>query len=178
MTVPPPYRIRHARREEIPLLGAIKRVSAMRFSTDDIPEPHRSTHIIPEHILHQALADGLLWVAADAEDRPVGYALLRPEGEHLTLHQVDVLPEHGGKGLGRALVETGISRSRELGRDALYLTTFAHLPWNAPFYAKLGFTVTPDKELPGSILNILEEERAVAANRVAMRLELSRDRQF
>lgn len=32
----------------------------------------------------------------------------------------------------------------------LTLTTFAHIPWDAPYYARLGFeTISPDQLTPG-----------------------------
>lgn len=172
MGIPQPYTIRPACREEFPALARIKTASAMRFSTDDIPEPHRSTHTVPEAVLESAITRGMVWAVADGEDIPVGYAVLEENNNVIVLYQVDVLPEHGGRGLGRALVERAVGRARELGYDALYLTTFRHVAWNAPFYAKLGFDFPPERELPEGVLATLAEERAFARGRVAMRKAL------
>lgn len=172
MPVPAEYAIRLARREEIPLLAPLQLAAAKRFSTDDLPEPLRSTYTVPREYLEEAFARGALWVGARPDGNPVGYAVLR-EAEGLAfLFQVDVLPEYGRKGLGGALIERVISRARELDYGELYLTTFGHVPWNAPFYAKLGFTILRDGEMPAYVRSMLREERALAANRVAMRKAL------
>ena len=88
------------------------------------------------------------------------------------LYQVDVLPEVGGRGIGRALVLRAVSHAREAGYDYLYLTTFRHVPWNAPFYAKLGFAALADEDMPEPLLASLQEERIFSRNRIAMRKPL------
>lgn len=172
MNIPSAYAIRLAVREEFTRLNQIKIASAVRFSSDDVPEPYKSTHTVPEDIMIQAHAKEMLWVASDRKDFPVGYALLEENEGTIVLYQVDVLPEHGQRGLGKLLVERAISRARELGYSELYLTTFRHLPWNAPFYEKLGFTFPSPCEVPENIIATLNAELAATANRVVMRLVL------
>ena len=54
------------------------------------------------------------------------------------------------------------------------LTTFTHVPWNAPFYARLGFTALDDAGLPQFLKDILEEEKLCGlTNRVGMCLPLA-----
>jgi GNAT superfamily N-acetyltransferase len=55
------------------------------------------------------------------------------------LHEIDVLPEHGRKGLGRALVLRVAEWARANGYPSATVTTFRNLPWNTPSYASVGF---------------------------------------
>ncbi len=53
------------------------------------------------------------------------------------------------------------------------LTTFASLPWNAPFYERLGFRRLAGAERGGRLAALLRaEERRGLRDRVAMRLDL------
>lgn len=169
------YAITEALAEHIPLLARIELAGASLFSEKDLPA-HARTETLPLHRLTEGLAEGALWTAL-WEGAPVGYALMRQEEGTALLAQIDVLPEHGRRGLGKALVSRAAARAAELGYDALYLTTFAHIAWNAPFYAKQGFLVMPEDAAPPLMQRILRQEyEAGFANRVIMRLSLPRVR--
>jgi N-acetylglutamate synthase-like GNAT family acetyltransferase len=45
----------------------------------------------------------------------------------------------GRKRIGRQLIACVADHARTLGLTSLTLTTFRDVPWNAPFYARLGF---------------------------------------
>ena len=84
---------------------------------------------------------GTLLVAED--DGPggqvVGFAHLTfPEG-FAHLDQISVLPTHGRRGIGAALVRAVMEEARWVGHDRLSLCTYRDLPWNGPFYVSLGF---------------------------------------
>lgn len=61
---------------------------------------------------------------------------------HAHLEQLSVSPEHARCGYGRKLVEAAMAYARDRGHDRMSLRTFADVPWNAPFYERLGFVVT------------------------------------
>ncbi len=88
--------------------------------------------------------------------------------------QLAVLPEHGRQGYGRALMEAASDWARSERFDAITLTTFRDVPWNGPFYEKLGFT-TMDTLTP-ELSDIREHERVIGDDdfgpRMAMRLVL------
>jgi GNAT superfamily N-acetyltransferase len=67
----------------------------------------------------------------------VGFAHVGDLDDGLHLHQLAVHPEHGRRGLGTALLAAVFGRAA--GR-AVTLTTFRHIPWNAPWYEARGFT--------------------------------------
>lgn len=167
------YAIMKAESRHLPLLNAIELAAAQIF-----PE-----HYLPEHILSETLlmdvllaanAQGLLWVAVDACGAPVGYVLVQVVDGMALLAQMDVHPDHGRQGLGTALIRQAIRKIREKGLSECYLTTFADIAWNAPFYAKLGFSVVGEADMPKAIAEILREEQERGLmSRVAMRLKIS-----
>lgn len=98
----------------------------------------------------------LLWVAR-FHGQPVGFALVEPLDGGLHLEELDVLPEHGGRGVGRALVETVIHHA-EAHQKVLTLCTFRDVPWNAPWYARLGFReLSSAEQWPGLAARVAEE---------------------
>ena len=58
-------------------------------------------------------------------------------GAHLA--QLSVQPDHGRRGLGRALLRAACEWALGHGYDELTLTTYRDVPWNGPFYASEGF---------------------------------------
>ena len=171
--LPPGYTLEAAQEAHVPPLQAIETAAAGMFPPGFLPEHILSDHV-PRDLLLEALRAGALPVVLDADRRPVGYGLLRLVDGLALLAQLDVHPAHGRKGLGTALVARVADIARRRGAKTLYLTTFAHVPWNAPFYARLGFSVVPEDRQPPVIREILAEERAMGlTDRVAMRLPLS-----
>lgn len=162
------YYTRLATADELPALRAIELAAARRFSESDLPEPMRSGYTVPVQYLQQAFNRQALWVAQTSDNQLAGYSIMREADNLALLYQLDVLPQYGKQGIGRELVLKAISRAEELDYNVIYLTTFRHIAWNAPFYAKLGFIIMPDDELPPALLDRLNQERALLANRVAM----------
>jgi GNAT superfamily N-acetyltransferase len=74
-----------------------------------------------------------------AGDPPVGLCRIDKVGEGAHLEQLSVHPDHGGRGIGRALLRAGIAWAREHGYGELTLATYRDVPWNGPFYASEGF---------------------------------------
>ena len=85
------------------------------------------------------------WVAVDEHDRPVAYLTSSTVDGCAHIDQVTVAPTHARRGLGAALIDHLAAVS---GAPALTLTTFRDVPWNAPYYERLGFRVfEPGPEL-------------------------------
>jgi hypothetical protein len=102
------YTIGLSRPHELSLLPAIERQASDLFLefpfTADIPAD--PTPVAEFEAGHRA---GLLWVARTGADEPVGFALVNDFGPHLHLEEVDVLPQHGRRGLGTRLVREVLS---------------------------------------------------------------------
>jgi GNAT superfamily N-acetyltransferase len=112
-------------------------------------------------------------VVAYADTAPVGFALvemLAPDAPHL--EEVDVHPSHGRRGLGTALVRATCVWTAVFGHPAITLTTFRAVPWNAPFYARLGFEEVPTSAWSPALAAVVDGETARGldpAARVVMR---------
>jgi GNAT superfamily N-acetyltransferase len=89
-------------------------------------------------------------VAVDAADVPVGYLLLDVVDGAAHIEQVSVHPRHARRGLGRSLIERAARWGRGRGLRALTLTTYVEVPWNGPYYKRLGFRfLAAGDETPG-----------------------------
>jgi GNAT superfamily N-acetyltransferase len=170
--------IRPARADDLPELRAVERAAGQPFRdigmaavADDEPPT------VEELAAYQA--DGRAWVFADefsgAPDRPVAYLLVAVVDGHAHLEQVSVRPEYARRGIGRRLVEVAREWARAHGFAELSLTTYAEVPWNGPYYARLGFEEVPaDRLSPGlAALRAAEAEKGLDAwPRVVMRQRL------
>ncbi|MFC9787289.1 GNAT family N-acetyltransferase [Rhodococcus sp. NPDC127528] len=100
---------------------------------------------------------GRAWVCTDVGDAPVGYALALEVDDGAHLEQVSVHPGYAGRRRGADLVDAVSAWAAGRGLPWLTLTTFAAVPWNAPYYERLGFTIVPDADLTAGL-------RAIRAN--------------
>ena len=105
-----------------------------------------------------AMVEGHLWVAL-AGDVPVGFAHIELlEAGRAHLREIDVLPEHGRRGIGARLVEAVCDWAQDAGFEAVTLTTFREVPFNMPFYAKMGFAEIAEEESSDTLRAILADE--------------------
>ncbi|MFB9352291.1 GNAT family N-acetyltransferase [Streptomyces heliomycini] len=128
-------------------------------------------------VLERHRRAGRCWVAAEApDDRPVAYLIAEPVDGALHVEQVSVHPRAARRGVGRALLAHAAGHARERGLTALTLTTFADVPWNAPYYARLGFRTLDGPGLTPGLRRIRAEEAAHGLDRwprVCMRAEVA-----
>lgn len=125
--------------------------------------------------LARAQADGRLWIAADEDDVPVGFALVITVDGLPHLQELDVLTRWHRRGIGRQLIDAIVADARAAGHPALTLTTFTDVPWNAPYYARLGFEPVADAALTPELREVYEHEAPGGTTlnpRIAMRLDL------
>jgi ribosomal protein S18 acetylase RimI-like enzyme len=110
---------------------------------------------------------------------PVGFAQVDELGGLAHLAELDVAPGRMRQGIGSALLESACVWAREHGYRAITLTTFADVPWNAPFYAARGFVEVD--ELSPELAEVRDWERArgldALGRRIAMCRALSSDDQ-
>lgn len=162
--------IRPALPADVLSLPAIEAAAGEVFRSIGMPEVADDTLPDVEELIRHA-SDGRVWVAT-VSSQVVGYALavLRDGGAHL--EQVSVHPDHAGQRIGADLIDAVTSCARDRGDERLTLTTFANVPWNAPYYRRLGFQALPDDALGPQLTAELSEERdRFTAPRVAMARE-------
>ncbi|MBN1813926.1 MAG: GNAT family N-acetyltransferase [Anaerolineae bacterium] len=167
------YKIRPANPQDIPSLPEIERAAGELFASCDLVQDLH--HTVPIGELERAQKAGRLWVATGPEEQPVGFALVTVVDGLAHLDELDVHPEHGRRGLGAALVETVCEWATSSEFKAITLSTFRDVPWNAPFYTRLGFHILTEDELTEGLLRLREAEvewGLPISERVVMRREL------
>lgn len=127
-----------------------------------------------EDVLSAYIRSGWAWVSVDA-NVVVAYLVAEVVDGALHIEQVSVHPDYAGRRLGQGLIERAAAEALQTGLDALTLTTFADVPWNAPYYARLGFDPVPEEDLTPGLTAIRDEERSHGLDRwprLAMRRSL------
>jgi len=159
-------------KEHLRFIPGIEVAAASIFPGDDLPEDARF-QVTDSAELNLAVEAARLWVAVKEDKQPIGFAMANIIDGEAYLQEVGVLPEFGRRGIGRRLVNSVITWARVEGFKSVLLVTFKHLPWNAPFYAKLGFRKVQRASHGPEISQLFHEEKARGIdidNRVAMRL--------
>lgn len=164
-------RIRPATPAELPALQDIERAAGTPFRAlgmaaiaDDEPPAL--------DVLECFRRAGRAWVACDDGDRPMAYLICEPVDGSLHIEQVSVHPDFAHRGVGRTLLAHAADRADEEGLSGLTLTTFTEVPWNAPYYTRLGFRVLDDTELTPGLRKIRAHESELGLDkwpRVCMR---------
>ena len=151
--------IRAPREDELPGLVELEAAAQTTFGEPGgIPEI-AGDEPWPVEWLQRFTTRDRAWVAlADGDDVPVAYLVAEPVDGFLHVEQVSVHPRAARHGFGRALIDHLAAVAREDGVPALTLTTFADVPWNAPYYARLGFTVIDEGSLTAGLRRIRERE--------------------
>jgi GNAT superfamily N-acetyltransferase len=169
----PGYIIRFAHVEELALLAQIERSAATLFL--DTPYAFLvDAEPLPLEFVQQRFQAGQVWVAVE-QQVVIGYALTRKVDATLYLQEIDVEPKHGRRGIGTALIATIQAWAKLSGYSVLSLSTFRDIPWNAPFYAKLGFHILDESELKAGFQQLRRQELAAGlpiADRVIMYCDL------
>ena len=150
--------IRDARAEDLPKLRGIEaaageafRLIGMAAIADDPPPALDALAVYQQ--------EGRAWVATDSADDPIAYILLDVVDRFAHIEQVTVHPQYARRGIGGALIEEAAGWAAAHGLDGLTLTTFEEVPWNAPYYRRLGFQEVPDSQWSDGIRRIVQSER-------------------
>jgi GNAT superfamily N-acetyltransferase len=168
------YTIRYARQPDLVTLPDIERAAATRFRNTRYAALVDETDTAPVSA-NVDLEHERVWIVDDPFDQPVGFAIVHLFDTSVHLHELDVHPAHAGRGLGRQLIETVAAWARDRGARALTLTTFADIPWNGPYYARLGFHTLNVAALSPSLQKVRQEECDAGlpmAQRICMQLDL------
>ncbi|MEL6158841.1 MAG: GNAT family N-acetyltransferase [Cyanobacteria bacterium J06627_32] len=152
----------------------IERLAAQRFAPylDQLEIPAELLEgLTPVRFLRRAQAERRLWVAIaqnpkqnpqqdpqTLEPPVVGFIVAKFLLESCFIVELDVHPEFGRRGIGSALVEACCSGARSRGVQWVTLTTFRYIPWNIPFYKRLGFEVVPAEQWAPEIRAIVQHE--------------------
>ena len=164
--------IRPPRTSELVLLPLIELDAAARFKEVGLNIDHLDA-CLPLATFQKALHHGHLWIA-EHQDELIAFLLAEVLQGHAFIKEVDVCCHKAGLGIGKQLIAHAGSYFSH-GYPDLYLTTFLDVPWNAPYYTRLGFEALQDTELPAPLREVLRTEVASGLNqmpRIVMRKQL------
>lgn len=164
---------RLARPDEIEIVRDIQRAAGRMFL--DTPYPEAAGDPVDDaETLAAAQDNWWLWVTVDADDRPVGAAHLTILGDGLHIRELDVHPDHAGARRGAAILKAVERFFAGRGIADISLTAFVDVPWNAPYYERLGFGIVAPDEMDEPLRCIWQSEAVnfPSEKRVAMRKPL------
>ncbi|TMR08666.1 GNAT family N-acetyltransferase [Nonomuraea turkmeniaca] len=104
---------------------------------------------------------------------PAGFAMVGWADGNLHLEQLAVHPDNMRQGIGGRLVAAVIEHAGAAGAPHVTLTTYRDVPWNAPWYARHGFTVLSEETWGAELRGLVEHEREMGIE-VAPRVVMSR----
>lgn len=140
---------------------------------DDTPHAFLANDAAPVRVYAEAAARGDVLVAEMGEV-PAGFAMHRFMGRDVVyVAEIAVDPAWQRRRIGAALLEAVRAHAAAHHRRWLVLRTFRDIPWNAPYYRRLGFGALP----PGLSDAALDEMATIAAHEAAYGLAVA-DRLF
>ncbi len=139
----PQVTIRPAVESDLPVLVRVEVEAGQLFRT--VGRSAVADHPTTEDDLRPGLADRRTWVA-EHDGEVTGYIAAEVLDGNTHVEQVSVAPDHARQGIGALLLEFVEAWGAAAGRPATTLTTFKDVPWNAPYYRRLGYReMTPDE---------------------------------
>ena len=149
--------IRPARGDDLPICQEIERDAGRAFAEIGMTRIAEDEPL-PLPVMERYRDDGGAFVAVDDTDTPIGYLLAEPVDNAVHIEQVSVRLAYARRGVGRRLIDS-------LTADTLTLTTFRDVPWNAPYYRRLGFRDLSQNELSPGLLAIRQHEAQLGLDR-------------
>jgi GNAT superfamily N-acetyltransferase len=137
----------------------IERSAAERFASVGMPEIARGSGLTTE-LVHMFVRRGGLFLMLHGA-RPVGFVAACTLDGAGHVAELDVVPKHAGKKLGSRLIDAAADWARAKGCQLLTLTTYRDVPWNAPYYARLGFRECALSQFGEEHLKVWEGQRAM-----------------
>jgi predicted N-acetyltransferase YhbS len=157
-------RIRTAATADLPLFQDIERAAGECFRGIGMtPIAEDEPPGLDELARYQR--EGRAWTATDGGGRPIAYLIAEPVDAGLHVEQVSVHPDWARRRIGRSLLGRAAEHASLEGLDALTLTAFTEVAWNAPYYARCGFEPVPEAELTPGLRKIREQEAARGLDR-------------
>ncbi|GAC1479982.1 MAG: hypothetical protein NVS1B12_17680 [Acidimicrobiales bacterium] len=159
--------VRLARPADLADLNALERAAARRFAGMGLGDLDDA---LDAELLREGQRAGRLWVA-DHAGTVVGFALATVVDGAGFLREIDVAESHGRRGIGSALVGAVCAWARAQRHAHVTLTTFRDVPWNEPWYTRLGFRFVPEAARGPELQAIVAREaREGLTPRTVMRL--------
>jgi GNAT superfamily N-acetyltransferase len=131
------YAVREASAVDFPAIRRVEQTASARFRDVGMPDV-ADIPVLATEVLARLVEEGVVFVVTHGE-RIVGFAAVGPLDDAAYLVELDVVPEHAGYKLGARLIDRVESWAGDRGIARITLATYRDVPWNAPYYARLGF---------------------------------------
>ena len=131
--------------------GQVFRTVGMTEVAEDVPQ-------IPD--LREAVEAERLWVM-EVGSEVAGYISAEVLDGNAHVAQVSVAPAYAGRALGRAMIEFLEDWGRAAGCPATTLTTFRDVPWNGPYYLRLGYRVLRKEDTGPELARTMAHEASL-----------------
>jgi GNAT superfamily N-acetyltransferase len=149
------FTIRPAREVDVPRLVEVEIDAGQAFRAVGMPAVADAAPDMSA--MRKASAAGRVWVT-EVRTQLAGFITAELVDGNAHVAQVAVAPDYAGRGFGRALIELVEEWGRSAGCPATTLTTFRNVPWNAPYYARLGYAVLADDAMGPELRRIVAYE--------------------
>ena len=153
------WSIRLARPDDAEHLPSIELAAGKLFLEVEGLSGVAGMNAIPAEAQRAMISKGHCLVA-ESEGRIVGFLSTEPHRRELHIREFSVHPDMQGRGIGAVLLRAIGVDALNSGFAALTLTTFGDVPWNAPFYARLGFEKIEDLAIHPRLEAEIEQEVA------------------
>ena len=166
--------IRLSNHQDISKLADVERSAAKKFAEYFKTESVLNGRTLGTEILLEAHHNQSLWVAIE-QDTILGFLAATNVDTMLHIQEISVAFEHQGKGIGKKLINEIIVESKKRKIPYVSLTTDSLIPWNKPFYERIGFKQIELEECPPELSQVLRKDKShnpVPENRIAMAFEI------
>jgi GNAT superfamily N-acetyltransferase len=168
------YRVRLAGTADLPLLAPLERAAAARFAGIGLAAIAQGRPT-DEAEYRAAIAGGRLWVVEQEGGPVAGLAIAdRLDGDGY-LAEICVHPDHAGRRLAARMIAAVEAWAAGLGCRRLTLTTFRDVPWNRPYYERLGFAALDEAAAGPQLRAVRAKEKARGVDLHGARLCMVRE---
>lgn len=168
------FSIRPARLSDIRLLGEVERSAAQIFRSANLHSLADGPTVDTEFLAAMARSQHL-WLAVNRNDEPIGFVGGENIESNFHLVEISVAQPYQGRGVGKILMGQMIEEVRRMGYKAITLTTYRNLPWNGPWYARMGFNEVRIVDMPPEYWKVWQIETQHGFNmstRCLMRMKI------
>lgn len=149
--------IREARPGDVAHLPDIERSAAQIFKQDKDLAWLADDDVQPTSLHQNYIQARNSWVAVH-DEIPIGFINGVEYNKTFHICEISVSEEWQSQGVGRALLSAVEQIMCDRGITMITLTTFKDIPWNAPFYERLGYEILSEDGLSIFLMDILDEE--------------------
>jgi predicted N-acetyltransferase YhbS len=163
MQAPFAFAYRFAVPDEAETVRAIEYEAAQRFVTVGLTGIADARPMDVDFVRRKIEVSEII-VAVNGNGGCVGFVTFAPLAKRFYIEELDVLTAWAGRRIGARLIDEVAALAHQAGAQQLVLSTFRDVPWNAPYYRRLGFSVIESMRLDPKL-------RAIRAAHVARGLD-------